>query len=148
MEGEDEGGIGGAEVSMEPTEVAARNKRLVIEHFAALIDGKDLGAIERNLSPDFHDHDGPGGRTDREAELPMIAALHARMPDIKVEVRDAVVEGDKVIVRNVWSGTDATTGERLECHGFVLWRLRDGRIVERWATVTSFRPLTAATLAW
>ena len=134
-------------MSGEPTDVAARNKRLIIEHFAALIDDKDLGAIERNLAPDFHDHDGPGGRTERDAEVPMIAALHARMPDIRV-VRDAIAEGDKVIVRNVWSGTDAKTGEKLECHGFVLWRIREGKIVERWATVTPFRPFAEAGLDW
>jgi ketosteroid isomerase-like protein len=129
-------------------DMAARNERLIRDHFAALIDGKDLGAIERNLAPDFYDHDGPGGRPEASAEAPMIAALHKRVPDVRVEVRDAVASGDLVIVRNVWSGTEAATGKKIECHGFVQWRIRDGKIVERWATVTQFRDMDRPKFEW
>jgi predicted ester cyclase len=40
------------------------------------------------------------------------------------------------MVRNVWRGTDSSTGKKVEFKGFVLWRLADGKIVERWATIT------------
>ena len=53
---------------------AARNKRQILDHFEALINNKDLGAINRNLGAEFYDHDGPGGRPDAAAEKPMIAA--------------------------------------------------------------------------
>jgi predicted ester cyclase len=126
-----------------------RNKRLVVEHFDAFVNRKDLDAIERNTAPDFLDHDGPGGKpTGRDGDRAMMAAMHALFPDLRVEVRDAVADGDKVAVRNVWTGTNAQTGQRVEFHVFVLWRLADGRIAERWATVTPLHELAAATLDW
>jgi predicted ester cyclase len=33
-------------------------------------------------------------------------AMHKLMPDLKVEVRDVLGDGDKVVVRNVWTGTN------------------------------------------
>jgi predicted ester cyclase len=126
-----------------------RNKRLVIEHFDDFVNKKDLGAIDRNTTADFHDHDGPGGKPiDRDGDRAMMARMHKLMPDLKVEVKDAIAEGDKVVVRNVWTGTNSDTGQRIEFHGFVLWRIADGKIAERWATVTPMCELVAATLEW
>ena len=98
---------------------------------------------------DFLDHDGPGGRPiDRAGDRAMMAAMQRLMPDLRVEVRDAIAEGDKVVVRNVWTATDPKTGRRGEFHGFVLWRIADGKIVERWATVTPLHELAAQALDW
>ena len=126
-----------------------RNKRLVIEHFRDFVNRKDLDAIDRNMTADFRDHDGPGGKPiDRAGDRALMAEMHKLMPDLRVEVRDAIAEGDKVVVRNLWTGTNAKTGQRMEFHGFVLWRIADGKIAERWATVTPMNELAAAALAW
>ncbi len=135
--------------SADSTSEPERNRRLVIAHFEEFVNNRDLGAIDRNLSVDFYDHDGPGGRpTDREGDRAMMAALHESMPDLHVEVVESLAEGDKVMVRNIWTGTDARTGKRVEFHGFVLWRLAGGKIVERWATVTPMRELAGPTVDW
>ena len=119
-----------------------RNKRFVIQHFEDFVNKKDLSAIDRNMSPDFVDHDGPEGKpTDRTGDRAMMAAMQKLMPDLKVEVRDALADGDKVVVRNVWTGTNSETGRRIEFHGFVLWRIADGKIVERWAVLSPQREL-------
>ncbi len=126
-----------------------KNKQFVIQHFDDFVNKKDLSAIDRNMSADFYDHDGPGGKpVDREGDRAMMAAMHEAMPDIEVEVRSAIAEGDLVMVRNVWTGTNAQTGKRMEFHGFVLWRIADGKIAERWATVTPPAELVAATVEW
>ena len=126
-----------------------RNKRLVIRHFEEFVNRKDLDAIDRNVSTEFVDHDGPGGKPiDRAGDRAMMAAMHKLMPDLKVEVRDALADGDKVVVRNVWTGTNSETGQRMEFHGFVLWRIADGNIVERWAVVTPQRELSGESLEW
>jgi predicted ester cyclase len=129
--------------------IADRNRRFVIDHFDDFVNRKDLDAVVRNMSDDFHDHDGPGGKPiDRAGDRAMMAAMHQKFPDLRVDVADSVAEGDKVVVRNIWTATDPSTGRRVEFHGFVLWRLRDGRIVERWATVTPIHELAAKTLDW
>jgi predicted ester cyclase len=126
-----------------------RNKRFIIDHFEDFVNRRDLDAIERNVDPSFVDHDGPGGRTvDRAADRAMMAKMHELFPDLHVVVKDAVAEGDKVVVRNQWTGTHAVTGQRMELHGFVLWRIAGGKIVERWATVTPMHEATAEALNW
>jgi ketosteroid isomerase-like protein len=128
---------------------ADRNRRFVIEHFDAFVNQKDLDAVLRNMSEDFLDHDGPGGKPiDRAGDRAMMAAMQKQFPDLRVVVLDSVAEADRVVVRNVWTATDADSGQRMEFHGFVLWRLRDGKIVERWATVTPIHAMAAETLDW
>ncbi len=126
-----------------------RNARLVIGHFDEFVNKRDLDAIERNVAEDFFDHDGPGGKpADRAADRAMMARMHELFPDLHVEVLDHVAQGDKVVVRNLWTGTNAQTGKRVEFHGFVMWRIAQGRIVERWATVTPMHEITAAGFQW
>jgi predicted ester cyclase len=145
----------------------ARNRRFVIDHFEDFVNRRDLGAVDRNMSAKFVDHDlahswrlmpsnpistsssiSTGKPTDRDGNREMMAALHKNFPDLRVEVRDSIAEGDLVAVRNVWSYTDAKTGKRMEFHGFVLWRIADGKLVERWATITPAQELNATTLEW
>lgn len=78
----------------------------------------------------------------------MMARMHETFPDLHVEIRDAIAQGNKVAVRNLWTGTHVQTGQRMECHGFVLWRIANGQIAERWATVTPMQEATAKSLAW
>ena len=59
-----------------------------------------------------------------------------RWPDLHVTIDDIIAEGDKVMARNSWTATEATSGVKIEFHGFVLWRFANGKIVERWATIT------------
>lgn len=126
-----------------------RNIQLVVGHFEDFVNRKDLDAIERNLTAGFTDHDGPGGRqVDRAADRAMMAKMHELFPDLRVEVKDAVAQGDKVVVRNVWTGTDARIGRGMEFHGFVMWRIETGKIAERWATVTPMHEATAQSLGW
>lgn len=132
-----------------PDDIAQRNKHLVIRHFDDFVNLKDLSAIERNMAPDFLDHDGPGGKHAGIAEdRAMMAGMHALIPDLHVEVKDAIAEADKVVVRNLWTGTNSRTGERIEFHGFVLWRIESGKIAERWATVTPMQLAAAQSLGW
>jgi predicted ester cyclase len=70
----------------------------------------------------------------------MMESLYKFMPDIQVRVEDIIAEGENVMVRNFWSGTNPH-GTKMQFKGFVLWKLNDGKIVERWATVTPPYPV-------
>jgi predicted ester cyclase len=126
-----------------------QNTHLVVAHFEDFVNRKDLDAIDRNLDAGFVDHDGPAGRVvDRAADRAMMAKMHQLFPDLHVVVKDSVAQGDKVVVRNLWTGTHAQTGRRVEFHGFVMWRVAAGKIAERWATVTPMHEITAQALEW
>lgn len=114
---------------------AQKNKEFVLRHFEELVNQKDTSVIARNFVPNFLDHEGPNGEPiGVEEGKARMKALATRFPDLHVEIRDCIAEQDKVVVRGAWTGTDAATGQKMEFHGFVSWRIEDGKFVERWAT--------------
>jgi predicted ester cyclase len=111
-------------------------KRIVREHFEDFVNKKDASAIRKNMTPDFYDHDGPGGKpTGVEGDEQMMVTMYKAMPDLHLTIDEMIAEGDKVVCRNIWRWTDAS-GKKMQFHGFVLWRFEGDRIAERWATVT------------
>ncbi len=112
-------------------------KAFVRRHFEDFVNAKRSSAIRENMTPDFLDHNGPGGKVVGVAEDEnMMLGMYQAMPDIKVTIEDMVAEGDRVVCRNVWRWTDPRTHGRMEFRGFVEWRFEGARIAERWATVT------------
>jgi predicted ester cyclase len=115
-------------------------KAFVRAHFDDFVNNHHAEVIRRNMTPDFRDHDGPGGRTvGVAADEEMMRQMYTLMPDMRITVEDMVAEGDRVVCRNIWRWTDATSGAQMEFHGFVEWRFEGGQIAERWATVTTPR---------
>lgn len=112
-------------------------KRFVREHFEDFVNRRKADVIHQNMTTDFFDHDGPGGKpTDANGDEQMMLGMYGAMPDLHLTIDDMVAEGDKVVCRNVWRWTDQATGKRMQFHGFVLWRFEGGKIAERWATVS------------
>ena len=117
-------------------------KQFVLHHFEVFVNQKDSSIAYRSFSEDFFDHDEPGGEAvGPEAAKIMMEGVYRKWPDIRVSVEDILAEADKVMVRNIWRGTDSASGVAVEFHGFVLWRFANGKIVERWATVTPPTPV-------
>jgi predicted ester cyclase len=116
-------------------------KRFVGDHFDDFVNRRNAGVIRKNMTRDFRDHDGPGGKpTGVEGDEQMMLAMYKAMPDLRVTVEDMIAEQDKVVCRNVWRWTDPASGEKMQFHGFVLWRFEGDKIAERWATVTQPAP--------
>jgi predicted ester cyclase len=113
-------------------------KKFVREHFEDFVNQRKAAVIRKNMTADFYDHDGPGGKpTGVDGDEQMMIAMYKSMPDLHVTIEEMVAEGDKVMCRNVWRFTDTTSGQKMQFHGFVLWRFEEEKIAERWATVTS-----------
>jgi predicted ester cyclase len=112
-------------------------KEFVRRHFDDFVNRKKPEVIRQNMTEDFLDHDGPGGKpTGVSGDEEMMRAMYQIFPDLHVDIDEMIAEGDKVVCRNRWQGTHAQTGKRMGFHGFVEWRFEGGRIAERWATVT------------
>jgi predicted ester cyclase len=118
-------------------------KNFVRRHFDDFVNHKLSDVALKNFSEDFLDHDEPGGAVVGPlAAKTMMELAYQFWPDLHVEVEDILAEGDKVMVRNVWTATEKSSGRKISFRGFVLWRFARGKIVERWATLT---PPQAAT---
>lgn len=112
-------------------------KQFVREHFEEFVNKQNSAVIRKNMTPDFYDHDGPGGKpTGVEGDEQMMLAMYKSLPDLRVTIEDMIAEGDKVMCRNIWRWTETSSGNKMEFHGFVLWRFEGNKIAERWATVT------------
>ena len=113
-------------------------KKFVREHFEDFVNQRKAAVIRKNMTADFYDHDGPGGKpTGVDGDEQMMIAMYKSMPDLHVTIEDMVAEGDKVMCRNIWRFTDTASGQKMQFRGFVLWRFEEEKIAERWATVTS-----------
>jgi predicted ester cyclase len=121
-----------------PTDLAIDEmKQFVLDHFEDFVNNRNAAVIHQNMTPDFYDHDGPGGKpTGIEGDEQMMVALYKAMPDLRISVEEMIAEGDRVVCRNIWRWTDSASGKKMQFHGFVLWRFEGGKIAERWATVT------------
>ncbi len=119
------------------------NKRLVRRQFEELINRKNLTIIDSDMAAGFIDHElAPGLPTGLEGVRQHISGMHQICPDLHVTIEDILAEGDRVVVRNTWQGTHSgplfgipPTGKRFILKGMVMWRIRDGQICERWATL-------------
>jgi predicted ester cyclase len=113
-------------------------KQFVRSHLEDFVNRRNASVIHRNMTPDFYDHDRPGGKpTDAKGDEQMMAAMYTSMPDLHLTIEDIIAEGDKVMCRNIWRWTDRASGKQMQFHGFVLWRFDGNKIAERWATVTA-----------
>jgi predicted ester cyclase len=124
------------------------NKKLVLEHYESFVHKQDAAAIRKQLAADFRDHEMPPETPPApEAAIQYRAVLHAAFPDLRIKIEDIVAEGDRVAVRASWTDTYRgslptmpvpVTNRAIAFTGMVFWRIRDDKIVERWATI--FRP--------
>jgi steroid delta-isomerase-like uncharacterized protein len=117
-----------------------QNKITVRDFIDGLFTKGDLGAVDTYLAEDFINHDPPFGvPADRDGMRTAGAMMRAGFPDWHSELHQLIAEGDLVVERFTASGTQrgevmgvAPTGRPVSLPGINIFRLRDGRIVERW----------------
>ena len=117
-----------------------QNKNTVTAFIDALFTKGDLGAVDEFLAEEFVNHDPPLGVTaDREGMRKVGAMFRGAFPDWHSEMGILVGEGDLVVEHFTASGTQQgeifgapASGRTVTVPGINIWRVRNGRIVERW----------------
>jgi predicted ester cyclase len=111
-------------------------KSFVRQHFEDFVNRRKLEVADVNFASDFVDHGAdvpPGTPAGPQGAKQYVGSALDRFPDMHVTIDDIIAEGDKVVVRNTWTGTDRQSGKRLRFSGIVIWRMKDGKLAERWA---------------
>jgi steroid delta-isomerase-like uncharacterized protein len=117
-----------------------QNKAIICEFIDRLFTKGDLGAVDDLLAEDFVNHDPPfGASADREGMRGAAAMFRAAFPDWHSDLGLLIGEGDLVVEQFTASGTQRgeimgvpASGRTVTLPGIQIFRVRDGRIVERW----------------
>lgn len=140
-----------------------QNKDLVCRYVESVLNQRNLGMADALVAPDavMYHAGAPGPIRGLDAIKSFISAFRTSFPDLRSPVEDVVAEGDRVMVRFTWSGTQrgefqgiAPTGKSFTTTGSGLYRIQDGKIAEVWAefdtlallTQLGAMPATAATV--
>ena len=117
-------------------------KEFIRNHFEEFVNRQNLDIADVNFASDFVDHGAdvpPGTPPGPAGAKQYVGSALKQVPDLKVTIEDIIAEGDKVVVRNTWRGTNQATRKTLQFGGIVIWRIAGGKIVERWAYLESPR---------
>jgi steroid delta-isomerase-like uncharacterized protein len=119
---------------------AEENKRLVRRSFEELWNTGNLDAMGEYFADDVVDHPvAPGASSGLAALRQGYEAFFASFPDAHLTLDDLLSEGDKVVARYTWSGTQrgpflglVATGKQVTGTRIAIYRIADGKIAERW----------------
>jgi steroid delta-isomerase-like uncharacterized protein len=119
-------------------------KDIVSDYIDRLFTKGDADAADELISPDFINHDPPFGQSaDRDGMRAAQAIIRASFPDWHSTPFLYIAEDDLVVEAFVASGTHTgaammgvePSGRELTLQGINIFRLRNGRIIERWGRV-------------
>ena len=121
-------------------DTAAANKELVRRFYNEVFGNWNLALVDSVVSPQFRSHDWPeGGPTGPDAFRAYYSSIRSAVPDGRYEVDDLIAEGDRVVVRWRLLGTHqgefqgiAPTGRAITLKGVAIYRVEDGKLMERW----------------
>jgi predicted ester cyclase len=124
---------------MSATEI---NKAAFRELLEVEISGARFELTERLVHPDFFDHTNPPGlQHGLEGHRGIVTLFHSAFPDGQWVVEDLIAEGDRVVARTTFRGTQTgdffglpATGKRVEMTGVHIGRFVDGKIIEHWGS--------------
>ena len=117
-------------------------KQTVLGMLRAIGGDEDPAAVAaRSVTPYFNNHSSRAGRPDGpEGYASTVRDLRAGFPDLRIEVEDVIAEGDRVVVRGWFTGTNdgpfigrPATGRAVRMAQIHVFRIRDGRACEHWA---------------
>ena len=76
------------------------------------------------MRPDLYDLELPSDhKNDLQEGARRFQLLMRQVPDLTVDVRDVIADGDKLLLEPYWVGTDAETQRKAEFDAFVQWRM-------------------------
>ena len=120
-----------------------RNKAVIRRFVEAVQNNKDWTAYDELNDPSFVNLSAPPGvPTDREGGKVYLQAFAAAYPDASFTIDDMIAEGDQVVTKKTFSGTNTgefagmpATGRSVSVQYVDIMRVHDGRIVEHWLSM-------------
>jgi predicted ester cyclase len=119
------------------------NKQLYRDCLETIINKRQPAAAERCFTVDFIEHNPnlPQGLAGRKQ---FVANLLAGFSDYHAEIQEMLAEGDRIVVRTLWTGTQdgpflgqPASGRKLRFTTADFFRIENGKLAEHWDVVDS-----------
>ena len=123
-----------------------QNKAIVRQMVEEIFNRGNMSRADEFLAPDFVEREElpPGIPRDREGVKQLATMLRSAFPDFKATIDDIITEGDKVVIRQTWSGTQKgefmgipPTGKSVSFGVIDIIRIAGGKCVEHWGQMDS-----------
>lgn len=107
-------------------EVAAKNKKMVVDFYQKLFGDKDISVIDQYIAENYIQHN-PIAADGRQAIKDIATKWIANQPKTKVDFQKVAADGDLVFLHiksKSFSGKDVSLID--------IFRIKNGKIVEHW----------------
>jgi steroid delta-isomerase-like uncharacterized protein len=119
------------------------NKALVRQMVEEIFSRGNMSLVDKFLAPDFVEREElpPGIPPGREGVKQLTTMFRSAFPDFKATIDDIIAEGDKVVIRQTWSGTHKGEFMGIPPTGksgvIDIIRIAGGKFVEHWGQMDS-----------
>ena len=123
-----------------------QDKALVLRFVEEIFNRGNMSVVDELFAPDFVEHEElPAGiPNDREGVIQLTTMLRSAFPDFKATIDDIIAEGNKVVIRMTWRGTQKgefmgvpPSGKSVAVGVIDIIRIADGQFVEHWGQMDS-----------
>jgi steroid delta-isomerase-like uncharacterized protein len=106
----------------------------------------NVSTIDELLAPNFVEREvlPPGTPGGREGVKQLTMMFRTAFPDFNVSIDDMIAEGDKIVARTTWNGTQKgefmgipPSGKRVSFDVIDIIRTSGGKFVEHWGVMDS-----------
>ncbi len=116
------------------------NEAIVRRTWEELFNKGNLAAADELIAANFMNHAAPGAPPGPASFKQLVTFYRSAFPDAQFTIEDLLADGDKVVMRNTFSGTHrgpfmgiAPTGRRVSQEQIHIVRVASGQVVEHWA---------------
>ena len=127
--------------------MSVEENKVLFRRFAEEVFNKgNVSIIDEFLAPNFVEREAlpPGTPSGRDGVKQLTLMFRTAFPDFNVSIDDMIAEGDKIVARTTWSGTQKgefmgipPSGKRVAFDVIDIIRILDGKGVEHWGVMDS-----------
>ena len=121
-----------------------KNKEVFRQMVEQVFNQGNISMVDELVATDFVEHEElpPGIPGGSEGVKVLTSQLRNAFPDFKAEIEDLIAEGDRVVVRMNWTGTQEgefmgipPTGKSISIEVIDIVRFAGGKFVEHWGVM-------------
>ncbi len=110
-------------------------KDIAVMYFNTLINEKDPSICDKLLAQDYSDNDAPEAPLGPEETKSFVSEFLKQYPDMFITIKEVIKEGNKVVLRLEWKGTDKDNGEIFNRNGIIILEFNEeNQIKRRWSS--------------